>query len=135
MARSTNQASAAWRDCGYQSIQYIGPNRLTHSHLMWRMSEPRCETCLSELTGIHVIFLDCSNFQNALTKSNINTISQYNGGIGSIQEKKEQTSSRLPGSQRISRTMEQQHLTSIIRYICKSVKKKCLKLKVNKLCK
>ena len=52
----------------------IGHTRLTHSHLMCKEPEPRCETCQSELTVKH-IFLECPTYQNARIKSNLNTSS------------------------------------------------------------
>ncbi|VVC36543.1 Hypothetical protein CINCED_3A011034 [Cinara cedri] len=50
----------------------IEHTKLIHSHLMRKELKPRCETCLNELSVKH-IFLECPNYQNARTKSNLNT--------------------------------------------------------------
>jgi len=52
----------------------IGHTRITHSHLMCKEPESRCETCNCELTVKHLI-LECPSYQNARIKANINTIS------------------------------------------------------------
>jgi len=59
----------------YNNNIRIGHTGLTHSHLMCKETESRCETCLCELTAKH-IFLEFPTYQNARTQSNtINTTS------------------------------------------------------------
>ncbi|XP_060861790.1 uncharacterized protein LOC132938796 [Metopolophium dirhodum] len=63
----------------------IGHTRIIHSYLMRKELKPMCETCNSELT-VHHIFLECPIYQNARTKSNINTTS-LKDALGPGQEK------------------------------------------------